>query len=219
MVLTYCVCRRWASGQTFEVVQHRGFFLDCIDITSKCIRFVAYIINDISFKEGEFKEFISGELRFDVNKTRIYFRTNSLHTNTLFISFHLCDIWPRVLVWEDWWNLFWLRSVRYIGMSIDFDLLLALTRSDDGRLYMNASMIYREQMKIGSIGLISKLWQMRSLWHIFSPSYFLCTGENIISRKGIFVISRIGHFKSIGQAVDIIFHSDWSEMSFFSPSF
>lgn len=100
-------------------------------------------------------------------------------------------------------------------MSIDFDLLLALTRSDDGRLYMNASMIYREQMKIGSIGLISKLWQMRSLWHTFSPSYFLCTGENIISRKGIFVISRIGHFKSIGQAVDIIFHSDWSEMSFF----
>lgn len=86
MVLTYCVCRRWASGQTFEVVQHRGFFLDCIDITSKCIRFVAYIINDISFKEGEFKEFISGELRFDVNKTRIYFRTNSLHTNTLFLS-------------------------------------------------------------------------------------------------------------------------------------
>lgn len=102
-------------------------------------------------------------------------------------------------------------------MSIGFDLLLALTRSDDGRLYMNASMIYREQMKIGSIGLISKLWQMRSLWHIFSPSYFLCTGENIISRKGIFVISRIGHFKSIGQAVDIIFHSDWSEMSFFPP--
>lgn len=102
-------------------------------------------------------------------------------------------------------------------MSIDFDLLLALTRSDDGRLYMNASMIYREQMKIGSIGLISKLWQMRSLWHIFSPSYFLCTGENIISRKGIFVISGIGHFKSIGQAVDIIFHSDWSEMSFFFP--
>lgn len=44
-------------------------------------------------------------------------------------------------------------------------------------------------------------------------------GENIISRKGIFVISRIGHFKSIGQAVDIIFHSDWSEMSFFSPPF
>lgn len=104
-------------------------------------------------------------------------------------------------------------------MSIDFDLLLALTRSDDGRLYMNASMIYREQMKIGSIGLISKLWQMRSLWHIFSPSYFLCTGENIISRKGIFVISGIGHFKSIGQAVDIIFHSDWSEMSFFPPPF
>lgn len=104
-------------------------------------------------------------------------------------------------------------------MSIDFDLLLALTRSDDGRLFMNASMIYREQMKIGSIGLISKLWQMRSLWHIFSPSYFLCTGENIISRKGIFVISRIGHFKSIGQAVDIIFHSDWSEMSFFPPPF
>lgn len=102
-------------------------------------------------------------------------------------------------------------------MSIGFDLLLALTRSDDGRLYMNASMIYREQMKIGSIGLISKLWQMRSLWHTFSPSYFLCTGENIISRKGIFVISRIGHFKSIGQAVDIIFHSDWSEMSFFPP--
>lgn len=102
-------------------------------------------------------------------------------------------------------------------MSIDFDLLLALTRSDDGRLYMNASMIYREQMKIGSIGLISKLWQMRSLWHTFSPSYFLCTGENIISRKGIFVISGIGHFKSIGQAVDIIFHSDWSEMSFFPP--
>lgn len=100
-------------------------------------------------------------------------------------------------------------------MSIDFDLLLALTRSDDGRLFMNASMIYREQMKIGSIGLISKLWQMQSLWHIFSPSYFLCTGENIISRKGIFVISRIGHFKSIGQAVDIIFHSDWSEMTFF----
>lgn len=100
-------------------------------------------------------------------------------------------------------------------MSIDFDLLLALTRSDDGRLFMNASMIYREQMKIGSIGLISKLWQMRSLWHTFSPSYFLCTGENIISRKGIFVISGIGHFKSIGQAVDIIFHSDWSEMSFF----
>lgn len=100
-------------------------------------------------------------------------------------------------------------------MSIDFDLLLALTRSDDGRLFMNASMIYREQMKIGSIGLISKLWQMRSLWHTFSPSYFLCTGENIISRKGIFVISRIGHFKSIGQAVDIIFHSDWSEMTFF----
>lgn len=84
-------------------------------------------------------------------------------------------------------------------MSIDFDLLLALTRSDDGRLFMNASMIYREQMKIGSIGLISKLWQMQSLWHIFSPSYFLCTGENIISRKGIFVISGIGHFKSIGQ--------------------
>lgn len=104
-------------------------------------------------------------------------------------------------------------------MSIGFDLLLALTRSDDGRLYMNASMIYREQMKIGSIGLISKLWQMRSLWHTFSPSYFLCTGENIISRKGIFVISRIGHFKSIGQAVDIIFHSDWSEMSFLSPPF
>lgn len=102
-------------------------------------------------------------------------------------------------------------------MSIDFDLLLALTRSDDGRLYMNASMIYREQMKIGSIGLISKLWQMQSLWHIFSPSYFLCTGENIISRKGIFVISGMGHFKSIGQAVDIIFHSDWSEMSFFFP--
>lgn len=101
-------------------------------------------------------------------------------------------------------------------MSIDFDLLLALTRSDDGRLFMNASMIYREQMKIGSIGLISKLWQMQSLWHIFSPSYFLCTGENIISRKGIFVISGIGHFKSIGQAVDIIFHSDWSEMTFFS---
>lgn len=100
-------------------------------------------------------------------------------------------------------------------MSIGFDLLLALTRSDDGRLYMNASMIYREQMKIGSIGLISKLWQMRSLWHTFSPSYFLCTGENIISRKGIFVISGIGHFKSIGQAVDIIFHSDWSEMTFF----
>lgn len=100
-------------------------------------------------------------------------------------------------------------------MSIDFDLLLALTRSDDGRLFMNASMIYREQMKIGSIGLISKLWQMQSLWHIFSPSYFLCTGENIISRKGIFVISGIGHFKSIGQAVDIIFHSDWSEMTFF----
>lgn len=63
-----------------------AFFLDCIDITSKCIRFVAYIINDISFKEGKFKEFISGELRFDVNKTRIYFRTNSLHTNTLFLS-------------------------------------------------------------------------------------------------------------------------------------
>lgn len=104
-------------------------------------------------------------------------------------------------------------------MSIGFDLLLALTRSDDGRLYMNASMIYREQMKIGSIGLISKLWQMQSLWHIFSPSYFLCTGENIISRKGIFVISGIGHFKSIGQAVDIIFHSDWSEMTFFFPPF
>lgn len=100
-------------------------------------------------------------------------------------------------------------------MSIDFDLLLALTRSDDGRLFMNASMIYREQMKIESIGLISKLWQMQSLWHIFSPSYFLCTGENIISRKGIFVISGMGHFKSIGQAVDIIFHSDWSEMTFF----
>lgn len=101
-------------------------------------------------------------------------------------------------------------------MSIDFDLLLALTRSDDGRLYMNAAMIYREQMKIGSIGFISKLWQMQSLWHIFSSSYFLCTGENIIPRKGIFVISGIGHFKSIGQAVDIIFHSDWSGMSFFS---
>lgn len=101
-------------------------------------------------------------------------------------------------------------------MSIDFDLLLALTRSDDGRLYMNVAMIYREQMKIGSIGFISKLWQMQSLWHIFPPSYFLCTGENIIPRKGIFVISGIGHFKSIGQAVDIIFHSDWSEMSFFS---
>lgn len=104
-------------------------------------------------------------------------------------------------------------------MSIDFDLLLALTRSDDGRLYMNVAMIYREQMKIRSIGFISKLWQMQSLWHIFPPSYFLCTGENIIPRKGIFVISGIGHFKSIGQAVDIIFHSDWSEMSFFSPPF
>lgn len=105
-------------------------------------------------------------------------------------------------------------------MSIDFDLLLALTRSDDGRLYMNASMIYREQMKIGSIGLISKLWQMRSCNGIFFllPTSF-ALGKNIISRKGIFVISRIGHFKSIGQAVDIIFHSDWSEMSFFPPPF
>lgn len=62
------------------------FFLICIDIISKCIRFVVYIINDISFKEGEFKEFISGELKFDVNKIRIYFRINSLYINIFFLS-------------------------------------------------------------------------------------------------------------------------------------
>lgn len=85
---------------------YRGFFFDCIDIISKCIRFVVYIINDISFKEEEFKEFISGELRFDVNKIRIYFRINSLYINIFFLSLFVWDIWLRVLVWEDWWNFF-----------------------------------------------------------------------------------------------------------------
>lgn len=86
-------------------------------------------------------------------------------------------------------------------MSIDFDLLLALTRSDDGRLFMNASMIYREQMKIGSIGLISKLWQMQSLWHIFSPSSLtsFALGKILYQGKGYLSYQELDILKALAK--------------------